>query len=180
MRENVLVPGQFGGDERLLLEESTNEFTDIENVATVKDTVLEMNLSGDERKAFDNSKDEAIIPWLGKDAWRAVKEKVAEPLEKCPLRFLLKWKTIEGGFRENDHARLQTRNCDFAETGHGCSNTQSSGRNILLRYISTMHWKVFVADVMSAFLQADIIVDEYQMRIFGVPNCDIRKRDWSA
>ena len=58
-------------------------------MATVKDTVLEQHLSGDEKKAFDKAKDEAIIPWLDNDAWRAVKEKLAEPMEKCLRRFLL-------------------------------------------------------------------------------------------
>ena len=71
-----------------LLEEVTNEFTDIIHVATVKETVIEKHLSRDERKAFD--RDDAIAPWLDNNAWIAVKDSTVELLEKCPLQFFLK------------------------------------------------------------------------------------------
>ena len=49
-------------------------------------------------------------------------------------------------------------------------------RHMLLQCTSTKHWKVFVADVKSALLQAGDIVDEYTLRIFGVRNANIGKR----
>ena len=50
------------------------------------------------------------------------------------------------------------------------------GINVLLQCIVTKQWRVFVADVKSAHLQAHDFVDAYRLRICVVPNGDIRER----
>ena len=48
------------------------------------------------------------------------KEKAAEPVEKCPLRFMLKWNTIEGGKKASAGIimrGLNTWRCGFESNG---------------------------------------------------------------
>ena len=100
---------------------------------------------------------------MDNDSW-AVKEEVAEQL-KNKLLFPLKWKHVEGGKKESvtkiKHGAVVSQTLDTDAPKHSC---------LVLQYITTKHWKVFVADVKSAFLQADD-----HLRVSGEPNVDIRK-----
>jgi hypothetical protein len=50
------------------------------------------------------------------------------------------------------------------------------GRNMVIAVAAAMRWKIFGADVKSAFLQADDIVEKEGLRIFGLPPFDMRRR----
>ena len=50
------------------------------------------------------------------------------------------------------------------------------GRNIIFMFCASKGWKLFSADVKSAFLQSDDIVEKYDLRIFGKPSADMRRR----
>ena len=47
---------------------------------------------------------------------------------------------------------------------------------MVIAVAAAMRWKIFGADVESAFLQADDIVEKDGLRIFGLPPVDVRRR----
>ncbi|CAE7764314.1 unnamed protein product [Symbiodinium sp. KB8] len=93
------------------------------------------------------------------------------------MRFLLKYKVKDGQQKANARLILQGfRHIDVTskklETE---SPTLSKGaRSLILLLCCQMGWKVFSADVKSAFLQSDDI--DKDIRLFAVPNRDIRQR----
>ena len=148
-----------------------------EDAYLVATEVRENQLSVEEKAAFDAAKDDALKPWSDNCAWIPVDKSEAQPGEAVPMRFLLKYKNKDGvlkpnariilqGFRHSDvlSKKLETESPTLSRTG----------RSLLLALCVQMGWKVFSADVKSAFLQADNI--EKEVRLYAVPNRDIRQR----
>ena len=144
-----------------------------------KDDIIECRLSPEQKRMFDKAKDEALQPWIDNGAWEPAATSEAQTGESCPLRFLLKWKKKDGQLVAN--ARVIMQGFKLGEVTTKKLDTESPtlsrlGRNIILIIASAMRWKIFAADVKSAFLQADDIVETEGLRIFGLPPMDMRRR----
>ncbi len=180
----VPIPDDDDDDEDLLY---LKEFDYQETVYLArKEDIVEKRISPEERRAFDEAKDEALRPWIENWAWQAVDRREAEPHECCPLRFLLKWK--QKGEEKKASARVTMQGFKHGDVLTQKLDTEVPtlprlGRNVILqvactmhwKIARTMHWKIFVADVKSAFLQADDIVETENLRIFGIPGADMRR-----
>ena len=93
------------------------------------------------------------------------------------MRFLLKYKNKDG--KQVANARIILQGFKHSDVTTKKLDTESPtlskvGRSLVVFLCAQMGWKVWTADVKSAFLQADRIDDE--VRIFAIPNADIRKR----
>ena len=140
----------------------------------------EKRLTAEEKKEFDEAKDQALRVWLENDAWKAVSIESADPEETVPARFLLRWKpkaeakngkvanarVILQGFRHKDvlTQELETESPTLSRIG----------KHLIYLYITQKGWKIFSADVKSAFMQSDSI--DKETRIFIKPTADMRRR----
>ncbi len=69
-------------------------------------------------------------------------------------------------FEEATAAKLETESPTLSRLG----------RTMVSATAAAMRWKLFGADVKSAALQADDIVEKEGLRIFGLPTTDMRRR----
>ena len=112
------------------------------------------------KKAFDEAKDAALMVWIENSAWRAVPMNEANSEEIVPARFLRRWKpTIEGpktnarvivqGFKHYDvlNENLQKESPTLSRLG----------RMLVMIWAMHRQWKIWCADVKSAFMQANNI-----------------------
>ena len=158
-------------------EDVTMDMAFEDEILMVASELNERNMTDQEKKDFDVAKDEALIPWIHNAAWEPVDAKEAREGEAVPVRFLLKYKEKDGKKKANARLILQGfRHVDVTskklETE---SPTLSKGsRSLIMLLCCQMGWKIFSADVKSAFLQSDDI--DQEIRLFAVPNRDIRKR----
>lgn len=140
----------------------------------------EKRLTAEEKKEFDEAKDQALRVWLENDAWKAIPLESADPEETVPARFLLRWKpkaeakngkvanarVILQGFRHKDvlTQQLETESPTLSRIG----------KHLIYLYLTQKGWKIFSADVKSAFMQSDSI--DQETRIFIKPTADMRRR----
>ena len=167
-----------GGDEDEL-EEFYDDGSTVYFVAHKKPDILEARLTPDERRKFNEAKDKALQPWLDNRAWEAAEEDEVGEGEDCPLRFLLKWKLVDGKYKANARVILQGfKHKDVLEKALDKESPTLSrlGRFIIYQILVTFRWKFFSADVKSAFLQGDDTVETEGIRIYGKPNADMRRR----
>ena len=145
--------------------------------ALVAESFDERKLSPEDKKAFDKAKDAALMVWIENKAWKAVDESEAGDGEIVPARFLQRWKPTADGQVANARVILQGfRHIDvLSENLVRESPTLSRlGRMTILVWAVHRGWKVWCADIKSAFTQADSI-DE-STRIFVKPTSDMRRR----
>ena len=140
----------------------------------------ERNLTPEQKKEFDKAKDEALQVWITNKAWKAVPAEDAREGEVVPARFIQRWKpkpehpngrvanarVILQGFRHND---VLTK-----ELEKESPTLSRVGRMSILNMLTHKQWKLFSADVKSAFMQADSI--DADTRIYIQPTADMRRR----
>ena len=83
-------------------------------------------------------------------------------------QFVAKARVIMQGFKHKDVVT--------GEVNKESPTLSSLGRFVMFLILAMNNWKFFTANIKSAFLQADDIVDTVGLRIFGVPNGDMRRR----
>ena len=137
----------------------------------------EKRLSIEERKMFDEAKDKALMVWIENAAWRAVDESEAGDGEIVPARFLQRWKKTPEGEKAN--ARVIIQGFKHRDVLEQCLEKDSptlsrTGRMLIYTLVVHKRWKLFSADVKSAFMQANSI-DE-STRIYVRPTSDMRRR----
>eukprot|EP00435_Cladocopium_sp_Y103_P051424 s692_g16.t1 len=104
----------------------------------------------------------------------------ADPEETVPARFLQRWKPkadAPGGRVANARVILQGfrhRDVLTQELATEAPTLSRIGRHLIYVYAVHKGWKMFAADVKSAFMQADSIDDS--TRIYINPSADIRRR----
>lgn len=148
-----------------------------EDEELMADTFNEKKLSAEERKEFDLAEDKALQVWFDNAAWKAVPESEAREGEVIPARFLQRWKPTKTGKVANARVILQGfRHKDvLTEELDGESPTLSrTGRMLILIWACQLGWKVFAANVKSAFMQSKSI--DVQTRIFIKPTAEMRRR----
>ena len=110
-------------------------------------------------------------------AWIPCDGSEAKEGEAVPMRFLLKYKLKNG--QKVPNARVILQGFKHSDVTTKQLDTESptlsrTGRNLLLQLCSQMGWKIWSADVKSAFLQADRI--DSAVRLFAIPTGDMRRR----
>ena len=148
-----------------------------EDEELMADTFNEKKLSAEEKKEFDLAKDKALQVWLDNAAWKAVNESEAREGEVIPARFLQRWKPTKTGKVANARVIIQGfRHKDVLteELDRESPTLSRTGRMLILIWACQFSWKVFAADVKSAFMQSKSI-DE-QTRIFIRPTAEMRRR----
>ena len=137
----------------------------------------ERRLSKEEKAMFDEAKDKALMVWIDNSAWRAVDEHEAGAGEVVPARFLQRWKKTPEGQKANARVIIQGfKHKDVLEKELETDSPTLSRVGRMLIYVMAVHqgWKIFSADVKSAFMQADSI-DE-STRIYVKPTAEMRRR----
>lgn len=137
----------------------------------------EKMLTKEEKAMFDEAKDKALLVWIDNCAWRAVDEHEAGEGEVVPARFLQRWKKTPEGPKANARVIIQGfKHRDVLEKELETDSPTMSRVGRMLIYTMAVHrgWKLFSADVKSAFMQADSI-DE-TTRIYVKPTADMRRR----
>ena len=134
-------------------------------------------LSPEEKRQFDDAKDQALQVWFDNQAWRPVPREEAKEGECVPARFLQRWKPVKDGKKANARVIIQGfKHKDVLEQKLDTESPTLSmtGRHCI--YLFTVHkrWKLFSADVKSAFMQADSI--DQCTRIYVSPSADMRRR----
>ena len=126
---------------------------------------------------FDNAQDKALRAWLENHAWRAVDSSETQEGELIPARMLKRWKPTKDGPVANARVIIQGfRHKDVLENDLEKESPTLSrvGKMLTLQWACQNQWKVFSADVKSAFMKADSI-DE-TTRIYIKPSSDMRRR----
>ena len=163
-------------EELLLLEEYGEEYEDTIYLASYRaETICEKRLGYEERKQFSQAKDEALVPWIDNRAWERVRKEDVNPDECVPMIYLLKWKQKAEGRKANARVILQGfKHIDVLTQKLDTESPTLSrlGRNMIFQFCVTRKWKVFSADVKSAFLQSEDI----ENRVYGIPSADMRRR----
>ena len=142
-------------------------------------TIVESKLLPVEKRKFDAAKDKALVPWLENSKWERYPRNKAKDEECCPLRFLLKYKME--GTEQMASARVILQGFKHIDVLSKKPDVESPtmpgrGRHTIYFWAVTKGWKLFGADVKSAFLQSEDIVENQGLRIFGVPSADMRRR----
>ena len=175
-RPAVDIPATMGDtddDELMLLYDDYGD--DIYLADRKRDSVIEARLTPEERRQFDDAKIKALQPWIENEAWEAADPSDAHAGEVCPMRFLLKWKRKGDGFEANARVILQgfhLHEVTSVNVDKKSPTLSRLGRSLILQVCAMKGWKLLVADVKSAFLQADDI-REQGIRIFGRPTADM-------
>ena len=171
------------GDEVLLAEaQDFEESRPEDEVFFVKrgtSNIVQAKLSPSEKIAFDVAKDEAFTPFLKNQAFKAVKQNQTDPGKTVPMIYVLKWK-VKGKDREaNARVCLQGFHHEDATNGTAInveSPTLSKvGRSVVFYLCAMLKYRVFTADVKSAFLQSDDL-EKFGITIYARPNDDMRRR----
>ena len=141
------------------------------------ETFQESKLNPEQREAFSKAKDAALMVWIENAAWKAVPESEAGEGEVVPARFLQRWKPTSEGPKPNARVILQGfKHKDvLTENLQRESPTLSRhGRITLMVWAVHRKWKLWCADVKSAFMQSDSIDDT--TRIYVRPPGEMRRR----
>ena len=134
-------------------------------------------LNPEEKKQFDEAKTQALQVWFDNQAWKPVPETDAQEGECVPARFLQRWKPTKDGKKANARVIIQGfRHLDVLEQKLDTESPTLSMTGRQGIYIYTVHkqWKLFSADVKSAFMQSDSI--DQTTRIYVKPSSDMRRR----
>ena len=140
----------------------------------------EKKLSLEEKAQFDEAKDQALRVWIENDAWRPVNMEEADPEETVPARFLQRWKPkpdAPGGRVAKARVILQGfkhRDVLTQEIEKEAPTLSRIGKHLIYLFALQRRWKLFAADVTSAFMQADSINED--TRIYMKPSSDMRRR----
>jgi hypothetical protein len=140
----------------------------------------EKRLSLEERAQFDEAKDQALRVWIENEAWRPVNVEEADPEETVPARVLQRWKPkpdAPGGRVANARVILQGfkhRDVLTQEIEKEAPTLSRIGKHLIYLFALQRRWKIFAADVKSAFMQADSI--DQDTRIYIKPSSDMRRR----
>ena len=137
----------------------------------------ERHLTAEEKKLFDAAKNKALMVWIENSAWKAVDATEAAEGEVVPARFLQRWKRISDGPQANARVIIQGfKHKDVLEKQLETESPTLSRIGRMLIYVMATHrrWKLFSADVKSAFMQANSIDD--CTRIYVKPTNDMRRR----
>ncbi|CAK0898302.1 unnamed protein product, partial [Prorocentrum cordatum] len=111
-----------------------------------------------ERGQFYAAKLEALEVFNKNDGWEPIDEAEVDPAACCPLRFLLKWKVKDGQLVANARVLYQgIKHRDVAESqlDKEAPTLSRLGRHTVMLWASLRKWRLFAADVKSAFLQAE-------------------------
>ena len=141
------------------------------------ETFNERNLSYEDKKAFDAAKDAALMVWIENSAWRAVPETEAQEDEIVPARFLQRWKPTPEGHKANARVIIQgfkhrdVLNENLLKESPTLSRL---GRMLVMIWAVHRRWRIWCADVKSAFMQSNTIDDT--TRIYVRPPAEMRRR----
>ena len=138
----------------------------------------EKNLTAEEKKAFDEAKDAALMVWIENAAWRAVPESEAKMDEVVPARFLQRWKpTGDGNHKANARVIIQGfKHRDVLNENllKESPTLSRMGRMVIMTWAVHRRWKLWCADVKSAFTQSNSIDED--TRIYVRPPAEMRRR----
>ena len=137
----------------------------------------EAKLTDKEKKEFSDAKDKALRVWLENKAWKAVPESEAKEGEVIPARFLQRWKPTKEGKVANARVIIQGfRHKDVLneELDRESPTLSRTGRMLILQWACQLGWKIFAADVKSAFMQSKSIDED--TRIYIRPTAEMRRR----
>ena len=111
----------------------------------------EKNLTAEEKKAFDEAKDAALMVWIENAAWRAVPESEAKMDEVVPARFLQRWKPIgDGNHKANARVIIQGfKHRDVLNENllKESPTLSRMGRMVIMTWGVHRRWKLWCADV---------------------------------
>ncbi|CAK0856800.1 unnamed protein product [Prorocentrum cordatum] len=147
------------GDEMMLLEESTETVYMLAFKRKVP-TIVEGRPS-----VFNKN-----------DGWEPIDEAEVDPAACCPLRFLLKWKVKDGQLVANARVLYQGfKHRDVAESqlDKEAPTLSRLGRHTVMLWASLRKWRLFAADVKSAFLQAED-VSVRGIKLYASPTKEMR------
>ena len=150
---------------------------DVDDALIAESELREKSFTDEQKAEFDEAKDNALRPWTENQAWTRAKASEAAEGHAVPMRFLLKYKSKDGKLVANARIILQGfKHVDVTEKKLDTESPTLSriGKNLILFLCCQMKWKVWTADVKSAFLQADRI--DTEVKIYAIPNADIRRR----
>lgn len=117
------------------------------------------------------------VNWVDNSAWRAMDDHETGAGEVVPTRFLQRRKATPEGEKTNARVIIQGfKQKDVLEKELETDSPTLSRVGRMLIYVMAVHqsWKVFSANVRSAFMQADSI-DE-STRIYVKPTAEMRRR----
>ena len=134
-------------------------------------------LNKDEQELFQVAKSDAVQIFVDNGAWQPIHKSKCEPAQSAPLRFLLKWKAADGGTRTAS-ARVIWQGFKHEDATSKVLDKESPtlsrlGRNFILMIAAIKEWALFVADVKSAFLQADEV--EAHVKNYGIPTREMQR-----
>ena len=120
----------------------------------------ESKLSHEDRAAFSEDKDAALMVWIQNAAWKAVPEDEACEGEVVRARFLQRWKPTADGHKPN--ARVILQGFRHKEVLHENLQRESPtlshlGCITLMVWAVHRRWKIWCADVKRTFMQSDSI-----------------------
>ena len=142
----------------------------------VAEAFSEKKLTPAEKQLFEEARCKALQVWFDHDAWRPVNEDEARDGEVIPARFLQRWKPTKEG--PQAYARVIIQGFKHKDVLNEELERESPTLSMLGRhsvYVMATHkrWKLWSADVKSAFMQADSI--DATTRIYIRPSADMRR-----
>ncbi|CAK0816650.1 unnamed protein product [Prorocentrum cordatum] len=163
-------------DEMLLLEEST-ETVYMLAFKRKAPTIVEGKLTPEEKEQFYAAKLEALEVFNQNDGWEPINEEDVDPAACCPLRFLLKWKMKDG--QKVANARVLYQGFKHRDVAEGQLDKEAPtlsrlGRHTVMLWASLRKWRLFTADVKSAFLQAED-VSVRGLKLYASPTKEMRE-----
>ncbi|CAK0791252.1 unnamed protein product [Prorocentrum cordatum] len=104
-----------------------------------------------------------------------IDEAEVDPAARCPLRFLLKWKVKDG--KRVANARVLYQGFKHRDVAEGQLDKEAPtlsrlGRHTVLLWAALRKWRLFAADVKSAFLQAED-VSARGIKLYASPTKEI-------
>ncbi|CAK0862702.1 unnamed protein product [Prorocentrum cordatum] len=129
-----------------------------------------------EREQFYAAKLEALEVFNKNDGWEPIDEAEVDPAARCPLRFLLKWKVKDGQRVAN--ARVLYQGFKHRDVAEGQLDKEAPtlsrlGRHTVMLWAALRKWRLFAADVKSAFLQAED-VSAHGIKLYASPTKEMR------
>ncbi|CAK0823245.1 unnamed protein product [Prorocentrum cordatum] len=162
-------------DEMMLLEESTETIYMLAFKRKAP-TIVEGRLTPKEREQLYAAKLEALEVFNKNDGWEPIDDSEVDPAACCPLRFLLKWKVKDGQPVAN--ARVLYQGFKHRDVAEGQLDKEVPtltrlGRHTVMLWASLRKWRLFAADVKSAFLQAED-ASVHGIKLYASPTKEMR------